>query len=68
MNAAKYNLFRLFSIDRVLWHLYAYVTVFRVLMLTLVSLIFPSIHWTYCKLFSNRRVIETKEWDLNSIN
>ncbi|MBE9249161.1 hypothetical protein IQ226_08275 [Dolichospermum sp. LEGE 00240] len=62
------NLFRIFSIHRVLWHLYAYVTVFKVLMLTLVSLIFLSIHWTHRKLFSHRRVIETNEWDLNSIN
>jgi hypothetical protein len=62
------NLFRLFPVQRIALHLYAYITVFRIFILTLVSLIFLSIHWTYCKLFSTRPIVETNEWDLNSTN
>jgi len=40
------NLFRLFPVQRIALHLYAYITVFRIFILTLVSLTFLSIHWT----------------------
>jgi len=59
---------KLSQTQRISWHLHAYGTVLGVLILSCVSLIFLSIHWTYRKLFSNRRIIETNEWDLNSIN
>lgn len=54
--------------QRILWHFHAYVTVLGVLILSFISLILLTSHWTYRKLFSNRRVIETNQWDLNSIN
>jgi hypothetical protein len=62
------RLINLSQIQRILWYLHAYGAVLGVLGLSCVSLIFLSIHWTYRKLFSNRRIIETNEWDLNSIN
>jgi hypothetical protein len=56
------------KIQRILWRFHSYGTVLVVLILSFISLIFLGTHWTYRKLFSNRRVIKTNQWDLNSIN
>ncbi|MBD2627358.1 hypothetical protein [Trichormus variabilis] len=72
-NSQKVNLFQLLQlltsqIQRLLWHSHAYGTVFGVLILSLGSLIFLGIHWTYRKLFFTPSVVETNEWDMKSSN
>jgi hypothetical protein len=56
------------QIQRLSWHSHAYGTVFGVLILSLGSLIFLGIHWTYHKLFFTPPVVETNEWDMKSSN
>ncbi|MEH1767831.1 MAG: hypothetical protein V7L27_19485 [Nostoc sp.] len=40
------------SANRFWWHTKAYTTILSVMLLTLVSLIFLSMHWSYRRLFS----------------
>lgn len=56
------------QLNKFLWHFHAYSTVFGLMLLTLVSLIFLGIHWTGRKLFFTHPIVEANEWDLNSSN
>ncbi|MGM3307103.1 hypothetical protein ACSQ6I_14210 [Anabaena sp. WFMT] len=72
-NSQKVNLFSLWELSKLqlqqlLWHSHAYGTVFSILILSLVSLIFLAIHWTYRKWFFTHHIVETNKWDLNSSN
>ncbi|MBD2386875.1 hypothetical protein [Cylindrospermum sp. FACHB-282] len=55
-------------LQRFLWHSHAYGTIFAVLLLSLVSLIFLSINWFYRRLFVTPPTVETKEWDISHSN
>ncbi|WP_373527093.1 hypothetical protein [Nostoc sp.] len=52
------------QLKRLWWHTKAYKTILDVMLLTLVSLIFLSMHWSYRRLFSilSHRTIDSN-WD-----
>ncbi|WP_144031363.1 hypothetical protein [Trichormus azollae] len=56
------------QLKKFLWHCHAYSRVFGLILLTLVSLIFLGIHWTYRKFFFTHAIVEANEWDLKSSN
>ncbi|HLO83911.1 MAG TPA: hypothetical protein VK203_02695 [Nostocaceae cyanobacterium] len=52
--------------QRFFWHFHAYITIFSVMFLTLISLIFLSIHWGFRKLFLLPQIVEANQWDTSS--
>ncbi|AFZ26202.1 hypothetical protein Cylst_4095 [Cylindrospermum stagnale PCC 7417] len=56
------------QLQRVFWHSQAYGTIFGVLLLTVVSLIFLGINWAYRRLFATPRAVGTNEWDISGNN
>lgn len=56
------------KLQRFFWHSHAYGTIFGVLLLSLVSLIFLGINWYYRRLFVTPRDVVTNEWDISSNN
>jgi hypothetical protein len=54
------------QLQQILWHSQAYGTIFSVMLLTFVSLIFLGIHWTYRRFFLTYRTFTTNEWDIST--
>ncbi len=56
------------QIQRFFWHFHAYGTIFGVMLLTLVSLIYLTLYWFYRRFFTIQPLVETNAWDATSSN